>query len=147
MREPVSIRVPGQPVGKARPRVTRNGAFTPKKTANFESLVKLSCQAQHHGPMLDGPLRMTVHAYFSIPRTWPKWLLREAFLENVWHTRKPDGSNVLKAVEDALNGVLYQDDSQIVHAVVLKRYSTEPRTVIEVQEMDGLHPDARKSDG
>jgi Holliday junction resolvase RusA-like endonuclease len=33
---------------------------------------------------------------------------------------KPDASNILKLVEDALNGIAYKDDSQIVASIPLK---------------------------
>jgi Holliday junction resolvase RusA-like endonuclease len=73
-----------------------------------------------------------VVAEFAIPKSWPKW--RQGAAENglVWHTIRPDASNVLKAVEDALQGVVYRDDSQIVSVVVQKAYSIDPKVVVFV---------------
>ena len=48
------------------------------------------------------------------------------------HTTKPDGSNVLKAIEDGLNGIVYVDDSQIVMSHIEKHYSDSPRVEVTV---------------
>ena len=47
---------------------------------------------------------------------------------------KPDLDNVVKAVLDALNGVVYRDDAQVVNLVATKRYATEPRVEVYVFE-------------
>ena len=52
-------------------------------------------------------------------------------------TTKPDVSNVLKGVEDALKGVWYVDDSQIVgYGELGKWYSEQPRIEIAMQEIE-----------
>ena len=51
---------------------------------------------------------------------------------------KPDCDNLAKAVLDALNGVLWQDDSQVVELSVSKWYAAgdeSPRTTIDVEEL------------
>lgn len=50
-------------------------------------------------------------------------------------TTKPDSSNILKGVEDALNGVLYKDDSQIVRTHVVKMYAFNPAIQVVIQEI------------
>ena len=50
--------------------------------------------------------------------------------------KRPDWDNVGKIVTDALNGVAYDDDSQIVSASVEKYYSEEPRTEIKIERID-----------
>jgi Holliday junction resolvase RusA-like endonuclease len=48
--------------------------------------------------------------------------------------KKPDASNVLKSVEDAMNGVVYKDDSQIVNIHVSKVYSSVSGVDVCVKE-------------
>jgi Holliday junction resolvase RusA-like endonuclease len=47
-------------------------------------------------------------------------------------TKRPDVSNVIKIIEDALNGLAYRDDSQIVRVVGEKYYSDSPRVEVEI---------------
>ena len=49
---------------------------------------------------------------------------------------KPDTDNILKIVKDALNGVLWKDDAQVVSDKVEKFYSQELRLVISVEYLN-----------
>ena len=139
----ISFTVIGNPVGKGRPKFsTVNGhavAYTPKKTANYETLVKLSYQQQCGDckPFdKDLPLTATITAYFPIPKSVSK-RKREIMQGGlVPHTKKPDADNLAKAVLDALNGIAYQDDSQIAALRVTKYYSEEPHVDVEIHKLD-----------
>ena len=48
-------------------------------------------------------------------------------------TKKPDFDNIQKIICDALNGVAYHDDSQIVKADIEKVYSTTPHVEVNVE--------------
>jgi Holliday junction resolvase RusA-like endonuclease len=133
--------VPGEPVGKGRHRtVARRGAggktflanITPEKTVRYESDVAVfAAQAMAGRPLLQGPLWMHLTAFYARPKSHPKHNPPQ------WVTKKPDASNVLKAVEDALNGVAYRDDSQLADARVLKRWSERPRIVVSIGQLTG----------
>ena len=47
-------------------------------------------------------------------------------------TKKPDTDNIAKAILDALNGVAYYDDAQVVELHVVKKYSDEPRAEVMI---------------
>ena len=49
-------------------------------------------------------------------------------------TRKPDFDNIGKIICDALNGIAYRDDAQIVDALVRKFYSDTPRVIVEISD-------------
>lgn len=123
--------IPGEPTGKARPRVTKWGAYTPEKTVLYENLVK-TC---YDGGFFDGELSMNVEAYYQIPKSASKRNAECMRLESIRPTKKPDCDNVLKIIADALNGVAYKDDSQIVDARVQKFYSDNPRVEVVIEEM------------
>lgn len=50
-----------------------------------------------------------------------------------WHTVKPDLDKMLRAVKDALTGVAYEDDAQVVRVVAMKGYGMEAETEITVR--------------
>lgn len=87
----------------------------------------------------ENPVALLVHAFKPIPESWSKSDKAKAEAGYIRPTSKPDGDNYLKAVQDALNEVVWRDDSQVVDARVIKQYSSDPAMRIEVREF--LPPD------
>lgn len=131
----ITITIPGQPIGKGRPRATRGGRmYTPAKTANTEAFVKLcAMQALPEKYVIDvNPLFVAVEAVCDIPASWSR-KKRETALAGVSRpTGKPDLDNIAKLYCDALNGIVWKDDSQIVSMKLWKRYGEQPMTIIRV---------------
>ena len=125
----VTFKVDGDPVGKQRARYAKRGNFvqtyTPDKTRNYEALIKeAAIQAMGSNEILETPVNLYLYIRAPIPKSLPKKRL-EACLNGLEKPiKKPDASNVLKSVEDAMNGVVYKDDSQIVNIHVSKVYSS-----------------------
>jgi Holliday junction resolvase RusA-like endonuclease len=136
----VVIELPGEPRGKGRPRFIRSTghAYTPQTTRNFEAQLKFAGQLAMKGaPPMEGALKVEILAAFSVPASWSKTKQTRAYAGTVRPTGKPDFDNIAKCVGDALNHVVWRDDSQIVTATVSKRYSVNPRLHIEVEVMFG----------
>ena len=132
----IHIVVSGAPMGKERVRFQRatGRAYTPERTLNYEARMAAAGQAVMAGrPLLDGPVRLDVMAFVSIPQSKPKRWKAAALRGDIRPTSKPDGDNMLKAISDGLNLVVWTDDSQIVDARVRKFYSDQPRVEIIVQ--------------
>jgi Holliday junction resolvase RusA-like endonuclease len=125
----VTFKVDADPVGKQRARYAKRGnhvmAYTPDKTRNYESLIKeAAIEAMGISEPLETPVTLYLYIRAPIPKSLPKKRI-EAFLNGLEKPiKKPDASNVLKSVEDAMNGVVYKDDSQIVNIHVSKVYSS-----------------------
>lgn len=144
----IHIVVPGNPVGKGRPRAYQTRGprrtikmHTPEKTRAYEDAVALAGKLAMQGrEPLGGPVAMRLNIYMPIPASWSKVKREAALLGGVMPISKPDSSNVLKSVEDALNGIAYIDDSQIIDVWVRKRYSHDPR--IELEIVSTLTPDS-----
>jgi len=58
----------------------------------------------------------------------------------LWHTKRPDRTNLIKAAEDALNMVVWADDGQVCAGSATKRYSTRPRIEIMVTTLPRPDP-------
>ncbi|WCM71327.1 RusA family crossover junction endodeoxyribonuclease [Clostridium perfringens] len=120
--------VVGKIRGKARPRVCRGHAFTPKDTVQYEKLVR-DCYKKQDGRYLEGSIKALIIAYYKIPKSYTKkrvQVIRDG-LEKP--TKKPDADNIGKVILDSLNGVAYKDDSQIVELRVIKRYTEDDERV------------------
>jgi Holliday junction resolvase RusA-like endonuclease len=124
------------PVGKARPRVTSHGTYTPKKTKDYEALVQHEYKAQCRNAYFDREaIRMIIEAHFSVPKSKPQSIKSEMLAGRIRPTIKCDADNCAKAVMDALNGIAYADDSQIVELLVIKQYGIEPCVIVKIQEV------------
>lgn len=133
----ISLFIPGVPVGKGRPRMTRSGfVYTPEKTRIYEDKVAFcGHEAMKGASPMEGPLRLEMLAVFPVPESWSKRKRNEALLERIF-PGKPDIDNILKTL-DGLNGVVWKDDSQVAQAVIRKRYGETPGLTVVVYSMAG----------
>lgn len=128
------------PKGKARPRFVRMGkmvrTYTPKTTSDYEKQIAEEFLMQG-GTVFDYPyLEVSIIAYFGIPKSTRKAerLLYETGY--VPYPHKPDTDNLGKSVLDALNGVAYEDDKQVVSLRVRKYYGRIPKVIIKIKEIE-----------
>jgi Holliday junction resolvase RusA-like endonuclease len=68
----------------------------------------------------------------AVPISWSKKKAAAALAGQVLPTRKPDADNVVKAVFDGMNGVVWRDDVQAVDLQLRKRYGTTPGVHVRV---------------
>lgn len=127
----VAFNIPGEPQGKGRARVGKiNGharMFTPAKTAAYESLVALAAsQAMRDAGPFCGALAVEITATHTVPASWSKKRRHEAISGLLAPTCKPDIDNIVKAIADGGNGVVWVDDKQIVDLRAIKRYGETP---------------------
>ena len=50
----------------------------------------------------------------------------------IWPCKRPDADNMLKAVLDGCNGVVWKDDCQVVQLYATKVYGSTPMTTVKV---------------
>lgn len=131
--------VPGEALAFARARLGRPQPgrgpthFTPGPQRNFMATIKhLAADAMGERALLDGPLELKVLVLFVRPRSAPK--------RNppVWKATRPDASNYVKLIEDALNGVVWRDDALVTSLHVWKRYGERAELVVKVTPLTAL---------
>ena len=129
--------IPGEIVGKARPRMnTRNGkAYTPTKTKDYETLVEQYFLLKYPKfQILEGRIKVNIIAYSAIPKATKKSDINEMLDNNISPTKKPDIDNIVKAVLDSMNKFAFKDDNQITKLEVEKIYSLEDKIYIKIEE-------------
>jgi Holliday junction resolvase RusA-like endonuclease len=127
------------PVPKGRARYVRRGnhitSYTPEKTRTYETLIKeAGVQAMGSSEPLETPVTLYLYIRMPIPKSYSKKRIEACLNGSEQPIKKPDASNILKSVEDGLNGVIYKDDSQIINIHVTKVYSTQAGVDICVKE-------------
>lgn len=100
---------------KQRPRFGRGRAYTPAATRNWEESLAWSFVERHGRPRLAGPIR--VELSFSGVRA------------------NQDIDNLAKSCLDALNGIAFEDDRQVVELIARKAKAGPPRTTISITEV------------
>lgn len=126
--------IPGKPFGKQRARVLRRGgSYTPEQTVLAENWVRQNVIEQIGNLCLEGPLSVRMLAVFAVPASWSKKKRAEALSGHLRPTGKPDMDNVAKLCLDALNGILWLDDSQIVEFTFSKVYGPKPEVQFTLQ--------------
>ena len=127
------IEIPGRPIPLQRPRMYKKGLYDPQYMAkkNFASIVKIKTLNRKELPIKDY-LYLELNFFFKFPKSWSKKKKNFAFLNPV-HTSKPDLSNLIKFVEDALNDVLWSDDCVIYKIKASKHWHDEDLTVIKIR--------------
>jgi len=113
--------------------------FDPPRSKHHKYEVKVRAQiAMNRSGIrepMEGPIEITVIAYRKMLGDWSKAKAEEAMRGERLPDSLPDGKNYLWLIEDALNGIAYKDDGQITDIMVLKRYSHEPRTMVQVRQV------------
>lgn len=138
---PITIIVEGEPQGKGRPRASSIGGFvrmyTPSKTKDYEQMIAHEAGFDMRGrDLISGPVLVELEMYHSIRKSWPKAKREAARLNKIVPTIKVDADNCLKVFCDALNGVVWVDDVQVVNATISKRFSDEPCVLFRVVPLD-----------
>ena len=127
--------VPGQPVAKARPRLSASGhAFTPAKTKKYERMVAGLAKKQWMMEPMRGALKLQVTCIFRRPK---KYQRRKDPADRMWKTTRPDLDNVIKAISDGLDCVM-NDDAQIVWIEASKMYASkleEPHVIVRLEQV------------
>lgn len=138
----INFAIPGQPQGKARAKTVRNKhtggvhSFTPEKTVLYENLIKTIAMEQKP-KCTEKPVCLIITAYFEIPKSKSKKIQGQMLADEILPTKKPDLDNIVKCVKDALNGIVYKDDSQVVQLYATKYYAYTPRVEITITEVKG----------
>ncbi len=107
--------------------------YTPKKTASYEGLIAhAAAQAMRGADPLQGDCRLEVDIVCAVPASWSGKKRAQALAGLIRPAKKPDSDNVLKAVCDGMNGVVWRDDVQAVEGSWRKVYGAAPGLHVRV---------------
>ena len=115
---------------------TRTGrAYTPTNTKLYEySLRQWFLMNYPNFKPIESRVKVTIIAYFGIPKSTSKKKEAEMLQGNISPTKKPDADNIIKIVLDAMNKFAFKDDTQVTKLEIEKKYDKAPRIYIKVEE-------------
>lgn len=134
---PLTFTLAGHPQGKGRARAFVRGGhvghYTPEKTRSYEGMIREAATTEMAGRTpTPEPVEVTLTAFFDVPKSFSKRKRAAALGNNIKPAKKPDIDNIIKAFVDAMNGVVFRDDCQIVRGEYAKVYGPAPMVVVTV---------------
>lgn len=121
------------PRGKGRPRFTRQGhVYIDSETRAYERQIRHAFLAAGGVTVSGQPVAVIIRAFHRVPKSWTLARQRAALSGEMPAVCKPDADNIAKAVLDALNGLAWADDRQVVSLHITKGYGVTPRLEIAV---------------
>lgn len=115
--------------------------YTPKEMVNYANWVKLCFKKAYpdHLPSIffEKQLQIIIDVYFEIPKSFSKIKRNKALVDQIRPIVKPDCDNISKNILDALNGLAYPDDKQVVTLVIRKWYAESPEVTVDISEIGG----------
>lgn len=136
----LSFTIPGKIKAKQSVKFTKSGfKYTPNGVKEYANWVRVCFYEKYpkHFPSIffEKPLKVTIDVYFAIPKSFSKKKREQALNGDIFPTVKPDWDNSAKAICDALNGIAYPDDRQIVSGTVNKYYAEIDYVNVEIVEL------------
>lgn len=138
------FKVPGKVKAKQGFKIGRRGQYACaipwKDCVDYANWVKqcFTTAYPQHLPSVfnDKPIKMQINVFFEIPKSYSKKKKTDCLSHKIRPTIKPDYDNIAKNIGDALNGIAYPDDKQIVSGTVNKFYSDTSYVEIEITDTD-----------
>lgn len=136
----MTLVVQGIPEGKRRPRFSRSAygvrTYKDSRDEKYEDLVRTAYMLarRENAPdwdYEDGAVAVDMVAVYPVPESWSKAKRVRAMTGLLLPAKKPDCDNILKQM-DALNGVAWRDDAQVVRASIVKKYGAAPCLIIDI---------------
>lgn len=145
-----------EPKPQTRPRFSKFGTYEDPKMKAWRRRCSQLIEQEYDGQFFDGPILVDVTFYMKAPlnvskKPTPKaraktWDAFKKFMdERLWHSRKPDIDNLVKALFDSIStagynkvdkkGIVWTDDSIVCGLIARKKYSPNPRIELEIKEL------------
>ena len=134
--------IPGKPIAKKRPRFAiRNGkgiAYNGQSTDEGKVILQLQKESEWIG-LIKKPVRIDMRFWFIRPKSHYKSNnikkdLKEGY--SVYHMQKPDIDNLIKFYLDCMNGIIIEDDKQVIEINSGKYFGSLEKTFIIISELE-----------
>jgi Holliday junction resolvase RusA-like endonuclease len=136
----IRVTVLGPIVAQGRPRFTTQAGYVqtydPPKSVAFKRMISHYARAAMKGRVaMKKPVEVDIQFYFSPPKSWSEKKKQAALCGDLRHACKPDIDNLVKTILDGINGIVFDDDEQVVVLNAVKLYGTPERVEVSVEEV------------
>lgn len=136
--EMIYFKVDGKPKPKQSFRYSRFGSYTSKDVKDYARHIQASFYKEYPNwlpsKFNEKPLEVEIDVFMQVPKTASKKRQQAMLVHDIRPLKRPDIDNISKNILDALNGVVYADDKQIVSLQVSKFYAPDDYIFIKIRE-------------
>ena len=135
----MEFKIIGKVQAKQRPRFYNGRVYTQKQTINYEQLVKGTFEEYskiYNWKPLTGAVRAEIDVFIKVPKSDSKKIKDRKIKGVIRPTITPDTDNLAKSILDALNGLAYSDDKQVVELEVRKFYSETEEAKVKLIKLE-----------
>ena len=135
----MEFKIPGKVQAKQRPRFYNGRVYTQKETIVYENLVKNVFKEYaevYKWQPIEGAIRAEIKVFMKISKSDTKLTKKRKLEGCVRPTVTPDTDNLAKSILDALNGLAYDDDKQVVELEVKKFYNETEEAVVKLIKLE-----------
>ncbi len=133
----IKFTIPGAVQAQQRPRFSRqNGhvrTYDDKKSRNYKAHVQKCAARYAPEQLIDSAIELHIDVFHKLQQSGSKQLKADKLAHRVRPTVKPDLDNLAKGIKDALTGMMWIDDAQVVDLIMHKYYAVEPCAVVTIK--------------
>jgi len=137
MNKILNITIPGIPVPN-NTKISKYRFYKPKKVNDYKKYIQLEVQQymrKHALKCSQEPIYMILWIGLPVPTSWSKKRREMALKGEIKHKTKPDGENFAILIKNALQNIVYKNDSQICVYYEKKFYVEHPYVKITIKEV------------
>ena len=132
--------IPGRVKAKQSVKFTFTGIkYTPREVKRYANDVRIAFFCNYPNwnylEFQNKPLKVTIEVHFAIPHSFSKKKREQALKDEIRPTIRPDCDNICKNLCDALSGMAYPDDKQIVSLIVNKYYADSDSVRVQIEDL------------
>ncbi len=133
----IKFAIVGPVQAQQRPRFSRqNGhvrTYDDKKSRTYKAHVQKCAARYAPEQLIDSAIELHIDVFHKLQQSGSKQLKADKLAHRVRPTVKPDLDNLAKGIKDALTGMIWRDDAQVVSLTVRKFYAVDPRAEITIR--------------
>ena len=96
-----------------------------KKTVSFQNKIKAIALSKYKGPLIEGPFKARITFFIEKPKS----------VKRHYPSVKPDLDNLSKSFMDALQEIIFKNDSLAIDLRLSKRYAEKGKIILEIEEI------------
>ena len=123
-----------EPIAQKQTRFTCRGGFPRayNPSSKDEEMVRWQMKPYAPNEPLRGPVEVRYSFFMRVPKSTSGVQRRQMLNRKIYHIKKPDLDNLEYLITNAMKGIIYHDDSQIVRKFAEKFYGDPPKVVVQV---------------